>query len=125
MGRQDGNDRRPLPSLSVPAAADSRRSSVPKITLARPGGQRGVREGGLKPEGKASLFIYKLPSPALPPEITMPVVFTLKGLVHEGAVRDSAARATERPKVAFVRTTEQSKGALRGPMRKLPIGERQ
>jgi len=54
----------------------------------------------------------------------MPGASTLDELVREGAVRGSAARATERPKEAFVRTTEHSKGALRGPMRKLGIGER-
>jgi hypothetical protein len=108
-----------LPSLPVPAVAD-RPSSVPKTTLARPGDKRGVRKGGLKPEGKASLVIYKPPSPAIPPEITMPVVFTLKGLVYEGAVRNPAVRATERPnKKLACGPPHRSKGALRGPMRKL------
>jgi len=36
-------------------------------------------------------------------------------------VRDSTARATERPKEATVRTTERSKGALRGPIREVEV----
>ena len=57
-----------------------------------------MREGGLEPERKASLVISKPPSPALPPEITCQPLSPWGNPSNWRAGRNSAARATERPK---------------------------